>query len=124
MSPQRRLHRYDTTDLIEAESTEWDHLRKFVRLKSGRREVRAGRSRFTSSEIIKMLSFDPHDRAGDRAIIEGAMHGKQPLNPVSLSRWLKDRLLDAPTNGLALRSAKDRMKRECFWIERHRDRLP
>jgi hypothetical protein len=52
----------------------------------------------------------------EQAIVEGAMHGKG-LNPVSLGRWLKDHLVDAPINGRVLRSATDRKKLACFWIE-------
>jgi len=44
------------------------------------------------------------------------MHGKG-LNPVSIGRWLKDHLVDAPINGKVLRSATDRKKLACFWIE-------
>ena len=72
--------------------------------------MRAGRARFTSSEIISLLPIN------DRAIVEGAMHGKA-LNPISFSKWLKDRLLDAPIDGLVLRSANDRKKQACFWIK-------
>jgi hypothetical protein len=35
---------------------------------------------------------------------------------VSLGRWLKERVVDAPLGGLILRSAQDRQKRACFWI--------
>ena len=45
-----------------------------------------------------------------------AMHGKV-LNPVSLGRWLKERLVDAPMGGRVLRSAKDRKNLASFWIE-------
>ena len=72
--------------------------------------MRAGRARFTSSEIISLLPIN------DRAIVEGAMHPKA-LNPISFSKWLKDRLLDAPIDGLVLRSANDRKKQACFWIK-------
>ena len=74
--------------------------------------MRAGRARFTSSEIISLLPI----ASNNRAIVEGAMHGKA-LNPISFSKWLKDRLLDAPIDGLVLRSANDRKKQACFWIK-------
>ena len=44
------------------------------------------------------------------------MHGKA-LNPISLPKWLKDRLVDAPTDGHVLRSGNDRKKLARFWIE-------
>ena len=44
------------------------------------------------------------------------MHRKA-LNPVSLGRWLKDHLVDAPINGLVLR-ARDGPRKAAsqFWI--------
>ena len=45
------------------------------------------------------------------------MHGKA-LNPISLPKWLKDRLVDAPTDGHVLRAGNDRKKKLAhFWIE-------
>jgi hypothetical protein len=43
------------------------------------------------------------------------MHADK-LNAVALGRWLKDRLVDAPVNGLALRSAPRRDKTAEYWI--------
>jgi hypothetical protein len=111
MTPDWHQRRYGTSDLAEAENRAWGRIQELVRRRSGRREIRSGRARFTSSEIRQAL------RGDNEAIVDGAMHGKG-LNPVSLGRWLKDRLVDAPTNDLVLRSAKDRTKRECFWIAR------
>ena len=54
-----------------------------------------------------------------RAIIEGAMQGKS-LNPISLSRWLKERLVDAPINGRILRSS-DRPAEPCVFLDRGGD---
>ena len=48
-------------------------------------------------------------------MVEGALHGKG-LNPVSLGRWLKERLVDAPINGRVLRSALGRENCAEFWI--------
>jgi hypothetical protein len=52
----------------------------------------------------------------EQAIVDGAMHGKGH-NPVSLGRWLKDHLVDSKIDGRVLRSANDRKKLACFWIE-------
>jgi hypothetical protein len=76
-----------------------------MQLRSGRHEVRAGRARFTTSEIILLLP----PASNERAVLEGAMHGKA-INPISLPKWLKDRLVDAPTDGHVLRSGNDRKK--------------
>jgi len=81
-----------------------------VKFRSGRRELRAGRVRFTTSEIILLLPFG----SSERAIVEGAM--PKGLNPISLPRWLKDRLVDAKISGRALRSAPGREKSAQFWI--------
>jgi hypothetical protein len=96
-----------------AEHAEWERIRRLVQIRCGRREIRAGRVQLTSSEIIGWLKSS----SDDQAIVEGAMHGKS-LNPVALGRWLKERLVDAPIDGLVLRSAKGRTNTECFWIER------
>jgi len=110
LTPDQHRRRYQTTDLNQAERQAWERFRDRIQLRSGRYEVRAGRARFTSSEIISLLPIN------DRAIVEGAMHPKA-LNPISFSKWLKDRLLDAPIDGLVLRSANDRKKQACFWIK-------
>jgi hypothetical protein len=112
MSTDERDRRYRTTSLGEAEMGTWQRLQHQVQVRAGRRAVRAGRARFTSLEISNALRA----MQDEQAIVEGAMHGKG-LNPVSLSRWLKDHLVDAPINGQVLRSATDRKKMACFWIE-------
>ena len=114
--PDQLRHRYRTNDLNAAAAQSWEHVRSLVRIRCGRREVRAGRIRFTSAALVAALDV----RAGlssERAIVEGAMQGK-PLNPVSLGRWLKERLVDAPIDGRVLRSALGREKCATFWIER------
>jgi hypothetical protein len=113
MTLDQRERRYRTTKLTDAEHHAWERVRRLVQIRCGRPEMRAGRIRFTSSEITKAL----HPLSDERTIVEGAMHGKG-LNPISLGRWLKDRLVDAPINGFVLRSAKDRTNTERFWIER------
>ena len=90
----------------------WQRLQNQIQFRVGRRELRAGRARFTSLEISNVLQATQDKRA----IVEGAMHGKG-LNPISLGRWLKDHLVDAPINGRVLRSKNDRKKMACFWIE-------
>ena len=109
--PDQRQRRYRTADLTQAENQAWERLRGLVRLRFGRPEVRAGRIRLTSSEITKELQ----SAQDERAIVEGAMHGKV-LNPVSLGRWLKEHLVDAPINGRVLRSAQGRANCAEFWI--------
>ena len=112
MTPDQHQRRYQTTDLNQAERQAWERFRNRIQLRSGRHEVRAGRARFTTSEIISLLP----PASNERAIVEGAMHGKA-LNPISFPKWLKDRLLEAPIDGRVLRSANDRKKQACFWIE-------
>jgi len=112
MTPDQHQRRYQTTNLNQAERDAWEQFRNRMQFRSGRHEVRAGRARFTTSEIISLLP----PASNERAVLEGAMHGK-PLNPISLPKWLKDRLVDAPTDGRVLRSGNDRKKLACFWIE-------
>jgi hypothetical protein len=112
MTTDERDRRYRTTSLGEAEMGTWQRLQHQIQVRAGRRELRAGRARFTSLEISNALRA----MQDEQAIVEGAMRGKG-LNPVSLGRWLKDHLADAPINGQVLRSATDRKKLACFWIE-------
>jgi hypothetical protein len=113
MTADERDRRYRTTSSGEAEMGAWQCLQHQIQIRAGRRELRAGRARFTSLEISNALRA----MQDEQAIVEGAMHGKG-LNPVSLGRWLKDHLVDAPINGRVLRSATDRKKLACFWIEK------
>lgn len=109
--PDQRQRRYQTTDCAQAENQAWGRICGLVLIRRGRPEVRAGRIRLTSSEITKALQSAPDDQA----IVEGATHGRG-LNPVSLGRWLKDHLVDAPINSLVLRSAQGRKNCAEFWI--------
>jgi hypothetical protein len=110
----RARHASGRQDLAEAEGQAWQRIQRAVLIRSGRRQLRAGRARFSSSDIIAALQR----AAGEQAIIEGAMQGKgKTLNPISLGRWLKERLVDAPINGRVLRSGKDRQNLACFWVE-------
>jgi hypothetical protein len=108
---QERQRRFGTTVIREAVDTEWRRFQAQVLGALGRREIRAGRQRFTTTDILNGLTLD------EKATIEGAaarMTGR--LNAVALGRWLKERVVDAPLGGLVLRSAQDRQKRACFWI--------
>jgi len=118
LSPKERQRRYETINPTEAADKQWRRFLDLVIIRSGRREVRTGRARFTSAEIIKGLpSFSFTSTSDERAVLEGVMGGKS-LSSVSLGRWLKNHLVDAPINGLTLRSAKDRLGFHRFWIER------
>jgi hypothetical protein len=111
MSDHERQRRFGTNILSHAEDNEWSRVQSWVRTKLGRRELRAGRRRFTTAQILWALPSD------EKETIEGATtRAGRKLNPVALGRWLKDRLVDAPLGGLVLRSAQDREKRACFWI--------
>jgi hypothetical protein len=111
MARAERERRYQTSDLNEAERSAWERVRRLVQLRSGRRELRAGRIRFTSSQIDSLLQ----SALPDFAIVDGATHGKGG-NPVALGRWLKQRLVGARFNGLVLRSAHRRDNSAEFWI--------
>ena len=113
MTDHERQRRFGTNILSYAEDNEWRRIQIWVRTKLGRRELRAGRHRFTTAQILWALT--PHERES----VEGATtRAGGKLNPVALGRWPKDRLVDAPLGGLVLRSAQDREKRACFWITR------
>jgi hypothetical protein len=111
LTPDERQRRYQTLDLNEAERSAWDRVRRLVQVRLGRRELRAGRIRFTSSQIDILLQSAPRDFA----IVDGATHEKA-RNPVALGRWLKERLVDATFNGNVLHSARGRENSAEFWI--------
>src|SRR5262249_18332590 len=111
LSPDHRHHCFGTSDMNTAEDKSWAGICRSVKIRLGRRAVRAGLIRLTTSEIIAAFPYV----SDQRAIVEGAMQGKS-LNPVSLGRWLKDRLVDAPLNGCVLRCAKARKNQGSFWI--------
>jgi hypothetical protein len=110
MAPDRLRRQFRTDYFHEAHAEAWRRIQRAAQVRAGRRELRAGGIRFTSSEIINLFS-----RSRDSDLVEGALHGKR-LNPISLGRWLKDHLVDAPINGRVLRSATGRENRAVFWI--------
>ena len=102
---------YNTTDMYEAEDGCWQKICAAVRLRLGRKALRAGHSRFSSTDIITKL----YGAEGDTLC--AAMHANaDKLNPVALGRWLNQRLVDAPIDGLVLRSARRRDKTAEYWI--------
>jgi hypothetical protein len=111
MTDHERQRRFGTNILSHAEDVEWRRIQSWVRTKLGRRELRAGRRRFTTTEILLALRFEAKETVEAATTRAG---GK--LNPVALGRWLKDRLVGAPLGGLVLRSAQNREKRAAFWI--------
>ena len=101
MSPDR---------LAGEEERAWRRIRHALETRLGRPAVRSGRFRMSSSDLILEL-----ETTGERAIFEGVLHGKS-INPVSIGRWLKEHLVNAPLNGLVLRSSSERRKMAQFWI--------
>jgi Primase C terminal 2 (PriCT-2) len=95
---------------LQAENARWELICTAYRLRLGRSAVRSGRSRFTAAKIVAALQNMPE---GDtlRAVTRA-----DRLSAVALGRWLKERLLDAPINGLVLRSKQGRSNTADFWI--------
>lgn len=119
LSPQEQRRRYGCNEPTAAANKQWERLRDAGIARSGRPEVRAGRARFKSAELIAALPQGGYQPASDdRALLEALVGGKS-LSAVSFGRWLKNHLKDAPLHGLVLRSEKDRQGFERFWIERH-----
>jgi len=113
MAPDQRQRQYGTLSLKDTTDKEWQRFKDSVHFRFGRGELRSGRIRFTSSKIFSLLQSE----SNKKAIVEGAMHGKG-LNPISLSKWLKDHLVDAPIGGRVLRSARGRENSAQFWVTR------
>lgn len=95
---------------LQVENARWELICTAYRLRLGRSAVRSGRSRFTAAKIVAALQNMPE---GDtlRAVTRA-----DRLSAVALGRWLKERLLDAPMNGLVLRSKQGRSNTADFWI--------
>jgi hypothetical protein len=110
LTQDRQRAIYNTTNMNEAENHCWRQICTAVQLRLGRKSLRAGYFRFTSVDIITALS---QRTEGDTLC--AAMHADR-LNAVALGRWLKERLVDAPINGLVLRSAPRRDKTAEYWI--------
>jgi hypothetical protein len=110
LTPDQQRVIYNTNDMNTAENDCWQRVCTAIRLRLGRNAVRTGRSRFTGAEIVAALGHQPE---GDTLC--AAMHADR-LNAVALGRWLKERLVDAPLDGLVLRSAPRRDKTAEYWI--------
>jgi hypothetical protein len=117
MAPEQRRRRYAAAIFGDAENHAWRRLQARAQRKWGHLALRAGQARFTSSEIVAEISTSTIRPSSEYLTLEGVMPGKR-LNPVSLGRLLKERLVDAPTNGLVLRSAQGRRNCAEFWITR------
>jgi hypothetical protein len=114
LSPERQLELYGTSDQRKAEDDGWQRFHTSFRLRSGRETVRSGRFRCTSKAIAEALQCG----------IEGetlcaALHIEK-LNAIALGRSLNARLVDAPINGLTLRSATRRDNITEYWITRRK----
>jgi hypothetical protein len=104
---------YNANNMNNAEDRCWKQICAATRLRLGRNVVRSGRSRFTGAEIVAALQ--QHTLEGET--VRAATHADR-LNQIALSRWLKERLVDAPIDGLVLRSAPRRNKTAEYWITR------
>jgi hypothetical protein len=110
LSPDRQFELYGTSDQRKAEDDGWQRFRTSFRLRFGRETVRSGRFRCICAEITAAL----------QSRVEGetlcaALHIEK-LNAIALGRSLNARLVDAPINGLALRSARRRDNIAEYWI--------
>jgi hypothetical protein len=111
LPPDLRFRIYGTGSSELAERGRWAAICKAFKARVGRNEVRSGRYRFTSAQIAG--SF----RDTEAETLRAATHAHAAaLNAVALSRWLRERLVDAPINGLVLQSAQRRDKTAEYWI--------
>jgi hypothetical protein len=110
LPPHLRLAVYRTDSLPDSESGRWATIRDAVRLRNGRNAVRSGLARFTGEQIVAALQV-----IAEGETVSAAAHTDR-LNAVALGRWLNQRLVDAPIDGLVLRSARRRDKTAEYWI--------
>jgi Primase C terminal 2 (PriCT-2) len=101
---------YGTGALEVAETNRWVAICAAVKQRLGRNAVRTGRVRFTGAQIAAAFQ----NTSGGETL-RAATHADK-LNAVALGRWLRERLVDAPINGLVLRSALRRDKTAEYWI--------
>jgi hypothetical protein len=109
----QRFHHYGTGEYASIKHVPWDRIRNAAQIRSGRRMVRSGRTRFTATEILGMCP------EGDalRNALEGVLPAKQTLNPITLGRWLSNQLAQAPIDGKRLRRSV-KHQGGYFWVER------
>jgi hypothetical protein len=112
LAPDQRFAIHRTDNLHDAESRRWQLICAAVQLRLGRRALRSGQCRFTGAQIVAALQQAPEGET-----LRAATHADR-LNTVALGRWLKDRLVGAPVNGLVLRSKQRRDKTAEYWITR------
>jgi hypothetical protein len=110
LAPGLRSGIYRSNTLYDTESSRWAAICAAVRLRHGRNALRTGRARFAGAEIVAALQQTPEGET-----LRAATHADR-LNTVALGRWLKERLADAPMDGLVLRSARRRDKTAEYWI--------
>ena len=107
MTPARRQRWSIRNEAGEA----WENVARRLQERYWRSEIRAGRVKFSSSEIL----FDA-DHELDTTL-QAMLPKEATLGPVTLGRWLKAQLVDAPIDGLVMRSARDRKGFHQFWVE-------
>ena len=111
LTPEERQWRWGTTEHNQAELIAWQRVKTAMLTRLGRPEVRAGRAKFWSSEILFAADHEL------QTSLQAMLPKEATLGSITLGRWLKNGLVDAPIDGLVMRSTQDRNGVSRFWIE-------
>jgi Primase C terminal 2 (PriCT-2) len=118
MTPARRGQRWGAGKKPRAADVAWKDVAYRLRQRYARSEVRAGRIKFSSSDII--IETNEHDEL--QASLQAMLPREATLGAITLGRWLRAQLVDAPIDGLVMRSTQDRNGVSRFWVERAKDK--
>jgi hypothetical protein len=111
LAPEERQWRWGTTDHSLAESVAWMRIKIAMLTRLGRPEVRAGRAKFSSSDILNGAGQEL------RTTLQAMLPREVTLSSITLGRWLKTSLVDSVIDGLVMRSVQSKGKAQ-FWVER------
>ena len=114
MTPARRQRWGDPSEPRERGSEAWENV---VRTPPAA-AIRALRSTGRTGQILKQR--DPgwsRQHSELHATLQAMLPREATLGSITLGRWLKNGLVDAPIDGLVMRSAQDRKGVAQFWIE-------
>src|SRR5262249_6278482 len=103
LPPEERKRRFaaqsrypaEITEITEEEWQRWHRVQVAIQIRYGRPEVRSGRTKFSTKDIMQMCSKEE-----DSAILQTALPKGHTLNSVGIGRWLRNQLADAPIDGL------------------------
>ena len=111
MTSDARQRCWGFTEHNQAELVAWNRIKTAMLTRLGRPEVRTGRAKFSSSDILNGAGQEL------RTTLQAMLPREVTLGSITLGRWLKTGLVDSVIDGLVMRSVQSKGKAQ-FWIER------